>query len=66
MCAAGRGSKLDDVSGNVTAANVEETLKDFWASRPRRPHRGRKIAGVAEGIAERYRIDPVIVRVAFV
>ncbi|WP_245886314.1 PspC domain-containing protein [Umezawaea tangerina] len=54
------------MSGNVTAAGVEETLKDFWASRPRRPHRGRKIAGVAEGIAERYRIDPVIVRVAFV
>ncbi|MEO6088126.1 MAG: PspC domain-containing protein [Umezawaea sp.] len=54
------------MSGNLTAANVEETLKDFWASRPRRPHRGRKIAGVAEGIAERYRIDPVIVRVAFV
>ncbi|HEX6345732.1 PspC domain-containing protein [Umezawaea sp.] len=54
------------MSGNLTAANVEETLKDFWVSRPRRPHRGRKIAGVAEGIAERYRIDPVIVRVAFV
>jgi len=60
------GRKLDDVSGNLTAAGVEETLKDFWASRPRRPHRGRKIAGVAEGIAERYRVDPVIVRVAFV
>jgi phage shock protein PspC (stress-responsive transcriptional regulator) len=57
---------LVDVSGNVTAASVEETLKDFWTSRPRRPHRGRKIAGVAEGIAQRYRIDPVIVRVAFV
>jgi phage shock protein PspC (stress-responsive transcriptional regulator) len=66
MCAASPSRKLGDVSGNVTAANVEETLKDFWASRPRRPHRGRKIAGVAEGIAERYRIDPVIVRVAFV
>ncbi|MET1073407.1 MAG: PspC domain-containing protein [Umezawaea sp.] len=33
---------------------------------PPRPHRGRKIAGVAAGIAERYQIDPVIVRVAFV
>jgi phage shock protein PspC (stress-responsive transcriptional regulator) len=50
----------------VTAASVEETLKDFWTSRPRRPHRGRKIAGVAEGIAQRYQVDPVIVRVAFV
>jgi phage shock protein PspC (stress-responsive transcriptional regulator) len=66
MCRGVRDSRLGVVSGNLTAAGVEETLKDFWASRPRRPHRGRKIAGVAEGIAERYRIDPVIVRVAFV
>ncbi|MFC6089614.1 PspC domain-containing protein [Saccharothrix lopnurensis] len=54
------------MSGNINAANVEETLKDFWASRPRRPHDGRKIAGVAAGIARRYQVDPVIVRVAFV
>jgi phage shock protein PspC (stress-responsive transcriptional regulator) len=66
MCRAAQDPRLGVVSGNLTAASVEETLKDFWASRPRRPHRGRKIAGVAEGIAERYRIDPVIVRVAFV
>ncbi|QFZ24865.1 PspC domain-containing protein [Saccharothrix syringae] len=50
----------------MSAANVEETLKDFWAYRPRRPHDGRKIAGVAAGIAQRYQIDPVVVRVAFV
>ncbi|MEU4802074.1 PspC domain-containing protein [Actinosynnema sp. NPDC023587] len=54
------------MSGNLSTAGVEETLKDFWVSRPRRPHQGRKIAGVAAGIAERYQIDPVIVRVAFV
>ncbi|MBB5954938.1 phage shock protein PspC (stress-responsive transcriptional regulator) [Saccharothrix tamanrassetensis] len=54
------------MSGNLSTAGVEETLKDFWVSRPRRPHEGRKIAGVAAGIAERYQIDPVIVRVAFV
>ncbi|NUT93201.1 MAG: PspC domain-containing protein [Saccharothrix sp.] len=54
------------VSGNLSTAGVEETLKDFWVSRPRRPRAGRKIAGVAAGIAERYQIDPVIVRVAFV
>lgn len=59
-------SKLVVVSGNISAASVEETLKDFWATRPRRPHDGRKIAGVAAGIAKRYQIDPVIVRVAFV
>nr|BFE47901.1 PspC domain-containing protein [Saccharothrix mutabilis subsp. capreolus] len=54
------------VSGNLSTAGVEQTLKDFWVSRPRRPHEGRKVAGVAAGIAERYQIDPVIVRVAFV
>lgn len=45
---------------------VEGVVKDFWASRPRRPRHGRKIAGVAEGIGNRYLIDPVIVRVALV
>jgi phage shock protein PspC (stress-responsive transcriptional regulator) len=45
---------------------VEDTLKDFWATRPRRPRRGRKLAGVAAAIGIRYRIDPVIVRVGFV
>ncbi|WP_246272331.1 PspC domain-containing protein [Amycolatopsis acididurans] len=44
----------------------EETLKDFWVSRPRRPLSGRKVAGVAAGIGNRYGIDPVLVRVAFV
>ncbi|MBM7770217.1 phage shock protein PspC (stress-responsive transcriptional regulator)/predicted membrane protein [Actinokineospora baliensis] len=48
------------------AASVEETLKDFWASRPRRPRQGRKVAGVAAAIGNRYGIDPVILRVAFV
>jgi phage shock protein PspC (stress-responsive transcriptional regulator)/predicted membrane protein len=44
---------------------VEDTVKDFWSTRPRRPRRGRKIAGVAAGIANRYRIDPTLVRVGF-
>lgn len=48
-----------------SGARVEDTVKDFWATRPRRPRRGRKIAGVASGIANRYRIDPVLVRVGF-
>jgi phage shock protein PspC (stress-responsive transcriptional regulator) len=52
------------VSG--TTHGVEETLKDFWATRPRRPRKGRKIAGVAAGIGNRYGIDPVVIRVAFV
>lgn len=44
----------------------EETVKDFWASRPRRPHAGRKVAGVAAGIGYRYGVDPVVVRIALV
>lgn len=47
-------------------AGVEDTVRDFWASRPRRPHHGRKIAGVAAGVANRYELDPVVVRVALV
>lgn len=66
MCGAPALSKLVTVSGNISAAGVEETLRDFWATRPRRPHDGRKIAGVAAGIARRYQLDPVLVRVAFV
>ncbi|MGH3624821.1 MAG: PspC domain-containing protein [Sciscionella sp.] len=50
----------------TTPRGVEETVKDFWASRPRRPRHGRKIAGVAAGIGDRYGIDPVIIRVALV
>lgn len=51
--------------GNSTMS-VEETVKDFWATRPRRPRSGRVVAGVAAGIGRRYGIDPVIVRVALV
>ncbi|HEX2131503.1 MAG TPA: PspC domain-containing protein [Actinophytocola sp.] len=61
------------MSGNRTRSHfagmhgdVEDMAKDFWATRPRRPRRGRKIAGVAAGIANRYRIDPTLVRVALV
>ncbi|GAA4540627.1 PspC domain-containing protein [Amycolatopsis samaneae] len=46
--------------------DFEETVKDFWVSRPRRPFSGRKFAGVAAGLGNRYGIDPVVVRVALV
>lgn len=49
--------------GHSGAMRAEDAVKDFWATRPRRPRRGRKIAGVAAGIGNRYRIDPVLVRV---
>lgn len=51
---------------NHPLAGAEDTLKDFWNSRPRRPRRGRKLAGVAAAIANRYSIDPVLVRVVLV
>ncbi len=47
-------------------AGVADTLREFWAHRPVRPKEGRKLGGVATGIALRYQIDPVIVRIAFV
>ncbi|HKN99593.1 MAG TPA: PspC domain-containing protein, partial [Pseudonocardiaceae bacterium] len=49
-----------------STGNVEDCVKDFVATRPRRPRSGRVIAGVAAGIGRRYAIDPVIVRVALV
>lgn len=55
-----RASKAGPLNG------FEETVKDFWVSRPRRPHAGRKLAGVAAAIGRRYGIDPVVVRIALV
>ncbi|RAS68810.1 phage shock protein C (PspC) family protein [Lentzea atacamensis] len=58
---------LVTVSGTEKAMQgVADTLREFWAHRPVRPRAGRKIGGVATGIAMRYQIDPVIVRIAFV
>ncbi|MDQ3402259.1 MAG: PspC domain-containing protein [Actinomycetota bacterium] len=57
------GTSTDQAHG---ATSVEDTLKDFWATRPRRPRRGRKGAGVAAAIGDRYGMDPIIPRVAFV
>lgn len=45
---------------------VEDTLRDFWATRPVRPRRGGKLGGVSAAVGHRYGIDPVLVRVAFV
>ncbi|GAC56653.1 hypothetical protein GOHSU_12_00430 [Gordonia hirsuta DSM 44140 = NBRC 16056] len=41
------------------------TLSDLWATRPVRPRRGRKVAGVCAGFGARYDVDPTLVRVAF-
>ncbi|WP_198009066.1 PspC domain-containing protein, partial [Saccharomonospora saliphila] len=55
---------MSGVSGHVEG--FEETVRDFWASRPRRSDDGRKLAGVAAAVGARYDIDPLLVRVAFV
>lgn len=52
--------------GSTGPDGFEDTVKDFWASRPRRPQQGRKIAGVAAGVGYRYGVDPVVIRVALV
>lgn len=57
---------LCPVSAKEGSASAEEMLKNFVATRPRRPKSGRVIAGVAAGIGRRYAIDPVLVRVALV
>ncbi|MDN5915922.1 MAG: PspC domain-containing protein [Pseudonocardia sp.] len=41
-------------------------LRDMWQTRPARPRADRKIAGVAAAIGQRYDVDPLLVRIAFV
>ncbi|TQM15348.1 PspC domain-containing protein [Pseudonocardia kunmingensis] len=50
----------------MTRTDVQDTLREMWETRPARPRDDRQIAGVAAGIARRYDIDPVLVRVGFV
>ncbi|WP_218606463.1 PspC domain-containing protein, partial [Pseudonocardia abyssalis] len=45
---------------------LRTSLRDMWDTRPARPREGRHVAGVAAGIAHRYDVDPVLIRVAFV
>ncbi|WP_168583328.1 PspC domain-containing protein [Gephyromycinifex aptenodytis] len=49
-----------------SAHPLERFAQASRATGIRRPQRGRWVAGVASGIALRYQIDPVIVRVAFI
>jgi phage shock protein PspC (stress-responsive transcriptional regulator) len=50
----------------MSRTDVGETLREMWETRPARPRDDRQVAGVAAGIARRYDIDPVLVRVGFV
>ncbi|MFL1597776.1 PspC domain-containing protein [Gordonia amicalis] len=43
----------------------QSQLRELWSTRPYRPE-NRTIAGVCSGIAARYRVDPTLVKVAFV
>ncbi len=52
--------------GRRKTADIEDTFREFWNDRPVRPLRGGKIAGVSAALGNRYGIDPVLVRVAFV
>lgn len=51
---------------SMSRSDIDETVRDIWSTRPHRRRDDRKIAGVAAAIARRYRIDPILVRVAFV
>ncbi|ETA08746.1 PspC domain-containing protein [Gordonia alkanivorans] len=43
----------------------QNQLREMWSTRPYRPE-NRTIAGVCSGIAARYRVDPTLVKIAFV
>lgn len=43
----------------------QNQIRELWSTRPYRPE-NRTIAGVCSGIAARYRVDPTLVKVAFV
>lgn len=49
--------------GNTT---FSDQVQDMWRTRPFRLPQLGKVAGVSAGIAQRYQVDPVLVRVAFV
>jgi phage shock protein PspC (stress-responsive transcriptional regulator)/nitrate reductase NapE component len=53
-------------NGAQQSWTFQETIQDFWNTRPTRPRQGGKLGGVATAIGLRYGIDPVLVRVAFV
>ncbi|MGC4962223.1 PspC domain-containing protein [Gordonia sp. DT101] len=41
-------------------------FEGMWATRPIRPNHNRTVAGVCAGIGARYRVDPTLVKIAFV
>ena len=58
---AGRGT-----IGDMNRSDIDDTVRDMWATRPPRRRTSRKIAGVAAALGLRYGIDPLLIRIAFV
>ena len=50
----------------MDATQFRNQLEELWRTRPVRPAGPRTVAGVCSGIAFRYRVDPTLVKVAFV
>lgn len=52
--------------GRMNGKEFRTQLETIWATRPVRPAAPRTIAGVCAGFGDRYRVDPTLVKVAFV
>ncbi|MFF0530511.1 PspC domain-containing protein [Nocardia amikacinitolerans] len=52
--------------GSMTRTTFGDQLQQMWQTRPVRLPRQGPVAGVAAGFGQRYNVDPVLVRVAFV
>ncbi|QCQ92114.1 PspC domain-containing protein [Rhodococcus sp. SGAir0479] len=50
----------------MTTGSFSDQLHDLWRTRPLRLPQQGHVAGVAAGVGQRYSVDPVLVRVAFV
>ncbi|MGH3629164.1 MAG: PspC domain-containing protein, partial [Sciscionella sp.] len=61
---------MSDTPGNKAHSSAghhaEQIVREFITTRPRRPREGRKVAGVAAALGQRYAVDPVLIRIAFV
>ncbi|HJC29207.1 MAG TPA: PspC domain-containing protein [Candidatus Dietzia intestinipullorum] len=51
---------------STSTHDVQSELRDLWRTRPVRTPDESKIAGVCGGVARRYGVDPVLIRIAFV
>ncbi|QGK71456.1 PspC domain-containing protein [Allosaccharopolyspora coralli] len=56
---------MNESSKSSALGGIEDTARDFWATRPVRPREGGKIGGVCVALGRRYGVDPVLLRVAF-